>query len=238
MVATIELGDLLIHVIQKDIKNVHLNVYPPAGQVRISAPLHMNLDTIRAFVVSKLDWIKRAQKKLRNQEREAPREYIDRESHQVWGEHYLLQVVVGKTSPRVEVKCGMLVLQVRSGTDRDHMEAIVARWYRQQIRDAVPDLIQKWEPLMRVQVEKIFVQHMKTRWGSCNSTARNIRLNSELAKKPREFLEYVVVHELAHLLEASHNQKFIAIMDRFMPMWRNHRDALNQLPVRHENREY
>ena len=238
MVTEIELGDILVHVSQKDIKNVHLSVNPPDGKVRVSAPLHMNLDTIRAFVISKLEWIKRSQNKLRAQERETQREYIDRESHQVWGEHYLLQIIELEAAPRVAVKCGSLVLQVRPGTATAKRQAIVDQWYRNQIKDAVPALIQKWTPLMGVNVKKVFVQQMKTRWGSCNPTAGNIRFNSELAKKPPEYLEYVVVHEMVHLLEPTHNQRFTALMDRFMPVWRNHRDELNRLPVRQEHWVY
>jgi len=235
MVTEIELGDILVHVSQKDIKNVHLSVNPPDGRVRVSAPLHMNLDTIRAFVISKLEWIKRSQNKLRAQERETQREYIDRESHQVWGEHYLLQIIELEAAPRVAVKCGSLVLQVRPGTATAKRQAVVDQWYRNQIKDAVPALIQKWTPLMGVNVKKVFVQQMKTRWGSCNSTAGNIRFNSELAKKPPEYLEYVVVHEMVHLLEPTHNQRFTTLMDRFMPVWRDHRDGLNRLPVRQEH---
>ena len=235
MATEIELGDILVHVSQKDIKNVHLSVNPPDGRVRVSAPLHMNLDTIRAFVISKLEWIKRSQNKLRAQERETQREYIDRESHQVWGEHYLLQIIELEAAPRVAVKCGSLVLQVRPGTATAKRQAVVDQWYRNQIKDAVPALIQKWTPLMGVNVKKVFVQQMKTRWGSCNSTAGNIRFNSELAKKPPEYLEYVVVHEMVHLLEPTHNQRFTTLMDRFMPVWRDHRDGLNRLPVRQEH---
>jgi hypothetical protein len=235
MATEIELGDILVHVSQKDIKNVHLSVNPPDGKIRVSAPLHMNLDTIRAFVISKLEWIKRSQNKLRAQERETQREYIDRESHQVWGEHYLLQIIELEAAPRVAVKCGSLVLQVRPGTATAKRQAVVDQWYRNQIKDAVPALIQKWTPLMGVNVKKVFVQQMKTRWGSCNSTAGNIRFNSELAKKPPEYLEYVVVHEMVHLLEPTHNQRFTTLMDRFMPVWRDHRDGLNRLPVRQEH---
>ena len=235
MATEIELGDILVHVSQKDIKNVHLSVNPPDGRVRVSAPLHMNLDTIRAFVISKLEWIKRSQNKLRAQERETQREYIDCESHQVWGQRYLLQIIELEAAPRVAVKCGSLVLQVRPGTTTAKRQAVVDQWYRNQIKDAVPALIKKWTPLMGVNVKKVFVQQMKTRWGSCNSTAGNIRFNSELAKKPPEYLEYVVVHEMVHLLEPTHNQRFTTLMDRFMPVWRDHRDGLNRLPVRQEH---
>ena len=231
MPPTIQLGDLQVDVVRKKIKNINLSVHPPGGRVRVSAPSHLSLDSIRAFVISKRAWIKRAQQKLRAQERESPREYLIGESYLVWGQRFPLQLVERAAPPRIATQDGRLVLQVRPGTSRSQRQAIVAGWYRDQIKEALPSLIQKWEPVMGVKVAKVFVQQMKTRWGSCNTTARNIRINSELAKRPRECLEYVVVHELAHLLEASHNRKFIAVMDRFMPRWRDHRDALNQRPI-------
>jgi len=238
MTETIELGDIVVDVAKKDIKHVHLSVYPPTGRVRISAPLHVSLDTIRVFAISKLGWIKQEQKKLRDQERETPREYLDRESHQVWGKRYLLKVVEHEGAPRLEIKHSKLMLHVSRGTDAAKKQAIVAQWHRDQIRDVVPTLIEKWSPTIGVAVAKFYIQQMKTKWGSCNPLAGNIRLNSELAKKPRECLEYVLVHEMVHLLQPTHNQQFIAFMDRFMPLWRHHRDALNRLPVRHEHWAY
>jgi len=235
MTRTIKLGDMLVDVIQKDIKNVHLSVYPPTGRVRISAPNHLSLDTIRAFTISKLGWIEKQRQKLSEQERETPREYVDRESHQVWGRRYLLKLVEREAAPSVEVKHNNLVLQVRPGTDRAGKQAIVERWHRDQIKVVVPSLIEKWEPVMGLKVANFYVRQMKTLWGSCNPVSKNIRLNSELAKKPPECLEYVVVHEMVHLLVPGHRQKFVAAMDRYLPSWRNQRDALNRLPVKHEN---
>ena len=236
MTATIELGDIVMDVIRKNIKNIHLRVYPPIGRVRISAPSHVSLDTIRAFAISKLGWIKQVQSRLRDQECEAPLEYIDRESHQVWGNRYLLNVVEKEATPRVDMNHGILVLQVRPGADRAKREAIVDRWYRDQLKGAVPVLIEKWEAIMGVEVEALHFRKMKARWGTCNPSARSIRLNSELAKRPRECLEYVVVHEMVHLLEPTHNQRFRVFMDRLMPLWRTHKDTLNRLPVRREHR--
>jgi len=235
---TLQLGDIEMDVIKKDIKNVHLSVYPPTGRVRISAPKHMSLDTIRVFAISKLDWIKREKKKLIEQERETPREYLDRESHYVWGKRYLLKVKERDAPPEIELKHSTLVLYVRPGADEDRKQAIIAGWYRRQVREATTSLIAKWEPLMGVKVSKFFVQQMKTKWGSCNPAAGNIRLNSELGKKPKECLEYIVVHEMTHLLEKSHNQRFVSYMDCFMPHWQSYRDTLNRLPVRHEDWKY
>jgi predicted metal-dependent hydrolase len=222
----------------KDIKNIHLSVNPPEGKVRISAPYRMSLDTVRVFAISKLAWIKQQQQKLRAQERETPREYLDRESHYVWGKRYLLTISECDQVPTVELSHTHMVLRVRPGTNEAKRQAIVEAWYREQLKQAVPTLLAKWEPVLGVKVDRLFVQQMKTRWGSCNPGKRNIRLNTDLAKKPPECLEYITVHELAHLLEPTHNTRFIALMERFMPNWRLRRDLLNQLPVRHEEWEY
>lgn len=234
----IELGDIQVHVVLKDIQNIHLSVYPPDGAVRISAPAWMNLDAIRVFAISKLGWIKRQQQKLQAQERETPREYLDRESHYVWGERYLLQVVEANAAPVVELQKSQLVLHIRPGSATAKKHAILEAWYREQLKRAALPLIAQWEPQLGVNVAQFFVQRMKTRWGSCNPGAGNIRLNTELAKKPPACLEYVIVHELLHLLEPTHNARFVALLDRFMPNWQFHRDQLNRFPVSHEEWEY
>jgi predicted metal-dependent hydrolase len=238
MGSQLKLGNVTVDVTLKDIKNVHLSVYPPAGRVRISAPKRMNIDTIRVFAVSKLDWIKQQQRKLREQERETTREYLDRESHYVWGKRYLLAVSESDQTPSVELKHGRLHLRVRPGTTEDKKHALADGWYRDQMRQAVPPLIAKWEPLLSVKVERFFVQRMRTKWGGCNPGRRSIRLNSDLARKPRQCLDYIVVHEMVHLLEPTHSARFIALMDRFMPQWRFRREELNRLPVRHEEWAY
>ena len=234
MKSQIELGDITVDVILKDIKNVHLSVYPPLGRVRISAPQRMSLDTLRVFAISKLAWIKQQQAKLREQERETPRDYVERESHYVWGKRYLLTVIESEAPPAVELKHSRMVLRVRPGSGEDKRRAIVEQWYREQLKAAVPPLLAKWQPVLGVAAERWFVQRMKTKWGSCNHRARTIRLNTELARKPAECLEYIVAHELVHLLEPTHNARFLALMDHFMPQWQNHRQALNRLPVRQE----
>ena len=238
MVSQIKLGDIVVDVVLKDIKNVHLSVYPPTGRVRISAPERMSIDAIRVFAISKLDWIKQQQTKLRDQEREVPRDYVDRESHYVWGKRYLLTVSESDSPPTIELKHRRMLLRVRPQTDEDKRQAIVEEWYRAQLKEAVAPLLTRWQPLLGVKVERFFVQRMKTRWGSCNHTAQTIRLNTELAKKPTECLEYIVVHELLHLLEPTHNARFVALMDRFMPRWQHHRQVLNRLPVRRETWRY
>jgi predicted metal-dependent hydrolase len=235
MVKQIQLGDIVIDVVKKDIKNIHLSVYPPAGKVRISAPVRMDLDTIRVFVISKLGWIKKQQQKMQAQEREIPREYLDRESHYVWGKRYLLSVVEKDTAPFVSLRHNKMILHVRPDTSLARKQEIVAEWYREILKETVPALIEKWEQIMDVKVQQFFLRKMKTRWGSCNYRKGNIRLNTELAKKQPECLEYVIVHELAHLLEPSHNSRFVALMDRFMPQWQSHRDELKRAPLGHED---
>lgn len=238
MTSQIKLGDIAVDVVLKDIKNVHLSVYPPTGRVRISAPKRMDIATIRVFAISKLAWIKQQQQKVRAQERETPREYLDHESHYAWGKRYLLKVVEQEAAAAVELKHSKILLGVRPGSGEEKKQAVLEEWYREQIKAAVPPLTAKWQPLMGVEVKRFFVQRMKTKWGSCNPGAGSIRLNTELAKKPRECLECVVVHEMAHLLEPTHNQRFIALMDQLMPKWQFYRDTLNRLPVRHESWGY
>ena len=238
MTTQIDLGGISVDVVRKDIKNVHLSVFPPTGRVRIAAPARMDLDTIRVFAVTKLGWIKAQQKKILAQERETPREYLDRESHYLWERRYLLEVVERDAAPLVTLKHRKLVLQVRPGSDELKRQEVLEAWYRVTLKRAMPALIAKWEPLMGAKVHRFFVQRMKTKWGGCNPRARSLRLNTELAKKPPECLEYIVVHEMAHLLEPTHGQRFRALMDRTMPAWEFHRAQLNRLPVRHEEWVY
>ena len=238
MRSQIKLGDIAVDVVLKDIKNVHLSVHPPSGRVRISAPSRMKLDTIRVFAISKLAWIRQQQKKLREQEREAPREYLELESHYVWGRRYLLEVIHSEQSSNVALRQRRLILTVRPDTREAGKDALLARWYRDRIRAKATELIQKWAPMLGVKVKQLFVQRMKTKWGSCNPRAGAVRLNTELAKKPIECLEYIIVHEMVHLLEPTHNARFVALLDRFMPHWQFLRQRLNRLPIRHADWDY
>jgi predicted metal-dependent hydrolase len=238
MVMQFNLGEIAVDVVKKDIKNIHLSVYPPAGRVRISAPLRMDIDTIRVFAITKLAWIKSQQQKLRAQEREMPLEYLDRESHYVWGKRYLLKVEEKDAAPKIELKHSKMTLHIRPATSHERKQEILEAWYREQLKEAVPALLAKWEPLMAVKVGKLFVQKMKTKWGGCSPGTGSIRLNTDLARKPPECLEYIVVHEMAHLLEPTHNSRFITVMDQFMPKWRFYKEELNRLPVRHERWGY
>lgn len=234
----IELGNMIVDVEQKDIKNIHLSVYPPAGKVRISAPLRFDLETIRIFAISKLGWIKQQQAKLRNQQREAPREYKTRESHYYLGKRYLLKVIETDGRPKVEIRHDKLILQVRPGSNTEQRHIILHEWYRDQLKSIVPEYIAKWEEIMNVKVEEFGIKKMKTKWGTCNREAKRIWINLELAKKPLECLEYIVVHEMVHLLERNHNDRFIAFMNKYSPQWRHFKEELNRLPVSHEDWKY
>ena len=198
----------------------------------------MTLDTIRVFAISKLGWIKQQQEKLRGQERETSREYLDRESHFVWGKRYLLKVIECDETPSIELKHSRMFLRLRSGTPGNKKQVVVEAWYRKQIREAVPPLIAKWEPVIGVTVEEFFVQKMKTKWGSCNSASKSIRLNTDLAKKPPQCLEYIVVHEMVHLVVRHHNNQFSSLMDKCLPGWRLLRQILNNAPLAHTDWTY
>lgn len=238
MGAAVQLGELRIEVVRKNIKHVHLSVHPPTGRVRIAAPRHLSDDAIRSFAIGKLGWIRRQRKKLQEQERETPREYLDRETHYVWGRRCLLRIAEREAPPFVEWRHHRLTLSVRPGAGTARRAEVLEAWYRDQLREAAAPLAAQWQQRLGVRVDRFFVQRMRTRWGSCNPAAGTIRLNTDLAKKPRECLEYILVHELSHLLEPTHNTRFVALMDRFLPGWVHRRELLNRLPVRHEDWGY
>lgn len=232
------MGDITIDVILKDIKNIHLSVYPPLGRVRISAPLRMNIDTIRIYAISKLGWIKKQQQKFFTQVREAPREYLNKEGHFFLGKRYLMKVVEHNAPPEVKIKHNTIELYVRPSTDMQKKQAIMDEWYREQLKELAPQIIEKWEKLMNVSLNEFAVKKMKTKWGTCNREAKRIWLNLELVKKPFNCLEYIIVHEMVHLLERTHNDKFIAYMNNFLPEWKHLRNELNRLPVSHVDWSY
>lgn len=232
------LGTSKVEVVFKPIKNVHLSVHPPAGRISVAAPDYMQLDTVRLFALARLGWIRQQQQKLAQQQREPEREYVERESHMVWGKRYLLKVIEAEAAPRVQLTPRQLRLHVRPGSDPTQRQQVLDAWYRQQVRDTAAPLLQHWQTRLNVTATRCYVQRMKTRWGSCNPLARTIRLNTELAKKPPQCLEYLIVHELMHLLEPTHNARFIALMDKFLPDWQRHRELINQLPLRHEAWKY
>lgn len=234
----IELGNIKIEVEQKDIKNIHLSVYPPNGAVRIAAPTRMDLDTIRVFALNKLKWIRKQQNIFQAQERETPREYLTKESHYFLGKRYLLKVIVHNQPAKVVVKHGAIELFVRPNTSENKRKTLLDDWYRNELKAMLPKMIRKWEKVIGVQSDEFCIKKMRTKWGTCNVKAKRIWLNLELAKKPLDCIEFIVVHELVHLLERSHNEVFVAYMNKFMPKWRFYREELNKLPFRHVDWKY
>ena len=235
----IQISDFKIDVVRKSIKNMHLSVYPPKGRVRIAAPLNVDDETVKLFAISKLSWIRRNQRKFKNQERQTPREFAERESHYFQGRRYLLRVTEVEAAPKVEIKTKSFIdLHVRPNTTTEQKQIILNEWYRKELKKQIPIIIEKWEKIIGVNVKEWGVKQMKTKWGTCNIEANRIWLNLELAKKPLHCLEYIVVHEMIHLLERHHNNLFLAYMDKFIPRWKFYKEELNRLPVSHEEWEY
>ena len=230
-VTTLQLNDISVEVVKKDIKNIHLSVYPPCGRVKVSAPSGMAVDTIRLFVISKIGWIRNEQRKFQSQLRESPRDYLPLESHFFWGERYLLQVVEEDLKPQVTVDHKKLVLRIRPDSSQLKKQQVLEHWYRMKLKEALPPLINHWEKQMGVSVSSCSVRKMKTKWGSCSPETRSIRINLELVKKPPNCLEYIVVHELAHLIAPNHGTDFVELLDKHLPLWRARRDELNALPL-------
>lgn len=231
MTETIQIGELSITVTRKAIKNVHLSVHPPDGRVTLAAPAATRIEVARAYAISKLGWIRDQQKKLASQARESPRQFITRETHYLWGLQRLMTVVYKDTKPFVELDHKHIVLTVRPNATAEKRGKVIHQWHTSLLHEAVPPLIKKWEPILKVTVNAYFLRRMKTKWGSCNHRAGNIRLNTELVKKPKNLLEYVIVHEMAHLREPTHNSYFIALLDQHYPSWREARAELNELPL-------
>jgi len=230
---------LVVDVVRKDIKNLHLGVYPPAGRIRVAVPLRVNDEAVRLFTISKLGWIERQKAKFAGQERQSERDFVSGESHYYQGTRYLLNVVYRRGTPAVVIRNNKtLDLLVRTGSDRDERERVLTAWYRRRLKEEIVPLLEKWEAIIGVQVAQWGVKQMKTRWGTCNIEAQRIWLNLELIKKPVHCLEYVVVHELIHLLERHHNERFVAYMNKFMPLWKHYREELNRAPLGHETWEY
>lgn len=228
---TIQLGEISITVTRKDIKNVHLTVHPPEGRVTLAAPTNTRLEVARAYAISKLIWIRDQQRKLECQARETPRQFVERESHHVWGRRYLMTVDYQDVKPTVVISNKRITLIVRPGSSAEKRAEVMHEWHKSLLHEVVPPLIQRWERILKVSVSGYFLQRMKTKWGSCNNAAGNIRLNTELAKKPKDLLEYVIVHEMAHLIEPTHSDRFIAILEEHYPSWREARAELNELPL-------
>lgn len=231
MTEIIQIGEISIQVTRKAIKNVHLSVHPPEGRVTLVAPTATRLDVARAYAISKLGWIRTQQEKLRGQARETPRQFIERESHQIWGRRHLMTVQHADAKPSVRLDHKRITLTVRPGADAKKRAEVIHEWHKSLLHEVVPKIIQKWQPKLKVHVSSYFLQRMKTKWGSCNHRDKHIRLNTELVKKPKDLLEYVIVHEMVHLLEPTHSERFVDILQKHYPTWREARAELNELPL-------
>ena len=223
---------------KKNIKNIHLSVYPPEGAVRVSAPLRLDTELIRIFTIQKLDWIKRQQRKLREQERETKREFKSKESHYLWGKRYLLKLVEADGSHHITLDHKHLTLHLPINATEEKKSFILEKHYREELRASAQVMVDLWSEKIGVYLDKFFIQKMKTMWGSCSPHNQSIRINLELIKKPPQCLEYIIVHELIHLIEPTHNERFVTLLNHHMPQWRHHRDKLNLLPVSHEDWKY
>ena len=231
MTETIHIGEITVALTRKDVKHVHLSVHPPSGRVTLVAPEGTRLEVARAYAVSKLGWIRDQQAKLREQARETPRQFIERESHTLWGRRYLMTVLHREAKPCITLDHKRITLTVRPGSDAGRRAAVIHEWHKSLLHEVVPTLIKKWESRLEVKVAGYYLQRMKTKWGSCNHKAGHIRLNTELVKKPKDLLEYVIVHEMVHLLEPTHSDRFTAILEEHYPNWREARAELNELPL-------
>lgn len=229
---------LEVLVLRKKIKNLHLNVLPPNGAVRVSAPLNMKDDAIHTFLATRLSWIKKQQAKFKGQERQTIRKFVSGESHYFLGKRYLLEVEYtdGKPKePKVKiVNKKKIVLRVKSGSDSKKREQVLQNWYRNKLREILKPMIKEWQKKLGVELNFWGIRQMKTKWGSCNEKTKRIWLNLELIKKPEYCIEYVVVHELVHLLERTHNDRFVQLMDKHLPKWRSTKDELNRLILAYE----
>ncbi len=239
-VEKIAIANIEIDVIRKNIKNMHLAVYPPTGRVRLAAPQKTDYEVLRLFAISKLSWVKKHIKNFKEQPREAKRDYVSGESHYVKGKRVLLNVInEAKGKNRIEFDgIKQLNIYVKSNTSHQQKAKLMKEWYRNELKKQIPPLLDKWEKKIGVVAKDWGIKQMTTKWGSCNIEAKRIWLNLELAKKPPICLEYILVHELIHLLERNHNDKFIAHMNSAMPKWRIYRNELNSLPVVHNDWGY
>lgn len=228
-----------VEVLRKDIKNLHLGVYPPHGRVRVAAPLVVSDEAVRLAVIDKLGWIRRQKAKFAEQPRQSQREMVNGESHYFLGQRYRLRVHEQNGAASVAVRgIASLDLFVRPGTSAEQREGVLLRWHREQLKVLIPPLLAKWQLALGVQVAAWGIKKMKTKWGSCNPASRRVWFNLELAKKPVQCLEYIVVHELVHLLERHHNERFAALVESHFPQWRQYRELLNKTPLGHEEWNY
>jgi len=235
----ITVGQYTIDVVKKDIKNMHLAVYPPNGRIRIAVPKQLDDETIRLHIVSKLSWIKKNIAKFEQADRLSSLDYVSGESHYLEGKRYLLNVISDASINQIKLRGKTYIdLYEKHGTPVGHRPLMIQEWYRARLKVRIEPLIAKWQDVIGVQINEWAVKQMKTKWGTCNTRAKRIWINLELAKKPDDCLEYIIVHELMHLIEKHHNENFKALMDRYLPDWRVRKDRLNRLPLSHEEWEY
>ncbi|GAA0109281.1 M48 family metallopeptidase [Clostridium tertium] len=235
----LRIADVQIEIVKKNIKNLHLSVHPPYGRVRIAAPKTMSDEAIRVFAICKLSWIKKQRLKFQNQDRQSEREFISGESHYFLGRRYLLNVIYTSKKQRVEIiKNNQIDLYVRENSTTEQREKVMSEWYRSFLKEQIPVIISKWEKEIGVKVNSWGVKLMKTKWGTCNIEAKRIWLNLELAKKSPRCLEYIIVHEMIHLLERNHNDRFHSYMDMFMPNWKEIKAELNGMVFENSNWTY
>jgi predicted metal-dependent hydrolase len=234
-----QIGNLEVQVVRKPIKNLHLSVLPPKGRLRVSAPIHTTDDAIRMLIATRIPWINKQKAKFEDQERQTPREYVSGESHYLWGRRYLLEVVHEKRPRQVTLKGKRkIVLQIPPDYPTPKRDEVMMNWYRKQLRQEAAAFFEKWQEKIGVQPSKWGIKRMKTRWGTCNHEAGRIWINLELAKKPIEFTEYIIVHELVHLIEKNHSDRFLDLMTKYLPKWRSLKEELNRFILSHEEWNY
>lgn len=230
----LSINNLIVDVVRKDIKNMHLAVYPPTGRVRIAAPLRIDDEAVRLFAISKISWIRKHQRNFLAQDRQPPRQFKERESHYFQGKRYLLRIIEHEAPPKVVFKTKTYIdLHIRPNRTTEQRQIIINEWYRAELKKLIQPIVDKWEKQIGVTVDDWQVKQMKTKWGTCNIEKKRIWINLELAKKPLHCLEYIVVHEMIHFLERHHNDRFLTLMEKYMPQWKFYKEELNRLPVSH-----
>lgn len=223
----VKISGINVELQKKNIKNLHLSVLPPDGRVRVSAPMHLSDESIAMFVRTKLCWIKKQQEKFINQPRQCEREYVSGETLYVFGQQYFLRVEYSYKGNSLVLEGNEAILTVRKESTAKQREAFVNEWYRSLLKEKIEQYLPKWEKITGLYCDSWQTKNMTTRWGTCNTNTRKIWLNLQLAKKPIECLEYVLLHELAHLKVRNHSKDFVAIMDQYMPYWRDVKQRLN-----------
>lgn len=232
--SSINVSGIDVQIERKEIKNLHVGVYPPYGRVRVAAPLHVDNEAVRLAVITRLSWIKKQVRQFQEQKRESKREMVSGESHYFLGKRYLLDVEETNSKHKIILNHSKIELHVRTGTSTENRQLVLNEWYREQLKKEVEKLVIKWEKSIGVKLSSWSIKKMRTKWGSCNIDKKRILLNLELSKVPVECIEYIVVHEMVHLFERHHNDNFKAYMDKFLPEWRICKDILDHSVLGYE----